>query len=82
MSIYTRYQEKEYWMHWLNVVMNWKFTDYDDYMNKYGWTTNIEAHSSLLNVAMFFHSVGVLLRRNRIDLTLVEDLMLDGTVRF
>lgn len=43
---------------------------------------NLEAHSSFLDVAMFLQAVGVLLKRKRIDLTLVDDLMLDAVIRF
>jgi hypothetical protein len=75
MSIYSRYREKEFMKYWLDIVSNGEWKDYDDYMGKYGWRVNLEAHSSFLDVAMFFQSVGVLLKRKRIDLILVDDLI-------
>jgi len=56
-------------------VLTAEFKDLDDYMKKYGPTTNIEAWASTESVTAFFEGVGVLLHNKLINLGLVDDLL-------
>lgn len=82
MPIYSRYQEKDFNKHWIDIMFKWEFEDYDDYMKKYGFIVNPEAHSSYLTVAEYFNCIGFLLKRKRLDLMLVDDLMRAMTINF
>ena len=82
MPIYSRFYEKDFTKHYTDIMYNWEWTDYNDFLEKYGWATNLEAYASWMTVMTYFHCVGTLLKRKRIDPTLVDDLIQTTTVLF
>jgi hypothetical protein len=72
--IYSRFHEKEFQKLALDIRTNWEWKDYTDFMDKYG-PTNLEAWASFWTVTGFFHTIGSLLKRKRIDPIIVDDLM-------
>ena len=74
MGLYETYRSKEFRQDVIEI-RNQEWTDFDDFWEKYGEETNPSAWSSWLTVAAFFNGVGVLLKRNLIDIGLVEDLL-------
>jgi len=51
-----------------------EFKDYNDYLKKYGATSEKPVYTSVNMVAAYFEEVGLLLRRKLIDISLVDDL--------
>lgn len=74
MGLYETYRSKEFRQDVIEIRSQ-EYTDFDDFWEKYGEETNPDAWTSWLTVASFFNSVGVLLKRNMIDIVLVEDLL-------
>jgi hypothetical protein len=74
MGLYETYRSKGFRQDVIEI-RNQEWTDFDDFWEKYGEETNPDAWTSWLTVAAFFNGVGVLLKRNLIDIILVEDLL-------
>ncbi len=62
------------------TVSTLEFKDYNDFVEKYGPETNIEAWSTWNSLAAFFEGVGVLAKRKLIAMNLVDDMMSSGIV--
>ena len=74
MGLYDTYRSREFRAN-VTELRSQEWTDFDDFWEKYGEENNPEAWTSWLSVAAFFNGVGVLLKRNLIDIVLVEDLL-------
>ncbi|UCD45774.1 MAG: hypothetical protein JSV27_04620 [Candidatus Bathyarchaeota archaeon] len=55
--------------------LTWKWDDYDDFMQKYGWDANPKAWQQSGSVVTFFEGVGVLVQKGLLDINLVGELM-------
>ena len=64
--LYTTFGSKEY-LEAYSKVVRMEFRDYNDFMEKYGWT-------DVNQVGLLFEGIGVLLRRKLINVGLVDDL--------
>ncbi len=73
-----------------NNLIGWEFNNPQDFLEKYGPVTNpedfwerygfdknIEAWTNWQSVATFFHGIGVLLKKGLIDISLVEELLVN-----
>ena len=58
----------------------WEWTDYDDFIRKYGADSNPEAWASFQELGNFYEGIGVLIKRQLIDPTFVDDLMSGATL--
>ena len=74
MQIYTIYHSEEF-IKSIEGIMKWEYTDYDEYMSKYGVDANPEAHMMYRKLFGYLEGLGVLVRRGFIDASLVDDLM-------
>ena len=82
MEIYDRFNEADFARHYNQLVYQWEWKDYDDFMEKYGPETNPEAHISWRSMSNFFQGIGLLLKRKLIDISLVGELMPFTTFAF
>ncbi len=82
MQIYDRFQEKEYLKTVYDVLEGWKWTDYDDFMENYGYPSNPDHWALLLSVGTYYEGIGVLVKRKLIDPTVVDDLMSGPIIYF
>ena len=74
MQLYNTYSSQEFRKkHTLMITQQWD--DYDDFINKYGNESNIEAWTSWLSLAAFFNGIGVLVKRGKIEIDVVEELL-------
>ena len=60
-----------------NKTLNREWTDYNDYIEKYGSLryTNTELYAQNVSVGVYFEGVGVLLKQELIDVQTVADLL-------
>ena len=72
MSIYNRFHEVEFWKH-LRELQEWEWDSPEEYYEKYD--SNPEMASKWNSVGSFFEGMGVMVKRNLIDVTVVDDLM-------
>ena len=79
MNIYESFKNKEFLMDWWTILL-WEWSDVDDFHQKYGVQTNPDAFSSFSAIGGYLEGVGVLVSRNLLDPTFVDDLM-SGPVR-
>jgi len=73
-QIFDKFHEPEFFDKFTQIF-TWKWTDYDDFIDKYGWKTNPEAWYSEGSVAAFFEGIGLLVHLKLLDVTLVHGLM-------
>lgn len=74
MNIYETYRSPEF-RRQVNDIRSQEWTDFDDWWSKYGQDTNPDAWASWMSVAAYFDGVGVLLKKNLIDIDLVDELL-------
>jgi hypothetical protein len=75
MQLYDHYYNQDTMKYEQEVLFLWKWKDFEDFWQKYGPETNIEAFSRWDSLETYFKGVGVLLKRKLIDPDLVKDLM-------
>ena len=79
MSIYAKSTDYEFRKRFTWLLMKIRWTDYDDFVSKYGepWSeeADIEVWASIRDVGNFLEGVGVLVKRRLIDPALVDDLL-------
>jgi hypothetical protein len=73
MNIYTQVYSLEFWNHFREVREEWEWEDYDDWYDKY---ESVPEKQNIFNaVGSYFEGMGVLVKRNFIDVTFVDDLL-------
>jgi hypothetical protein len=73
MNIYAQIYSLEFWNHFMEVRRQWEWEDYDDYYEKY---ESVPEKLNIFNaVGSYFEGMGVLVKRNLIDVTFVDDLI-------
>ena len=75
MQLYNHYQGEEVQRSENEVILQWKWKDLEDFWEKYGPETNMEAFTRWDAMETYFKGVGVLMRRKLIDPNLVYDLI-------
>ena len=79
-NLYNQLTSKEFQKMFNDIVYNYRWTDYEDWLSKYGPDSNLEAWSSFSSVGNFFDGLGVLVHRELIDISLVDDLMSSSVI--
>ncbi len=79
MEIYAAYRSPEF-RKWQLEIINQEWEDFDDFWEKYGAINNPEAWANWQSYAAFFHGIGVLLRKDLIDIDLVEELLVNVVI--
>lgn len=81
MQIFDKFHDPGFFEKYTQVL-SWKWTDYDDFIEKYGPTNNPDAWYSEGSVAAFFEGIGLLVHLGLLDLTLVHGLMFRHVMLF
>ena len=74
MQLYDRFNEPEFRKIFAEIIWFWEWKDMDDFENKYGYKTNMDAYSKRTSMYAYFEGMGLLLRRGLIDIQFVYDL--------
>ena len=82
MQLYNQFRDKEFQRDISSIYNIWEWTDYNDFEDKYGRTTDSEKYSSFVSVITYFEGIGVLLNQGLIDKNLVDDMMSGVIIRF
>ena len=75
MQIYDHYYKEDFLSDENEILFQWEWKDFDEFWEKYGPETNVEAFNKFDSMGTYFKGVGVLVKRNLIDLNLVDELM-------
>ena len=62
MELYSAYRDPEFAKIW-GEVMDYEYTDFNDFWSKYGGQTNRDAWNKWQSVSRLFNGVGVLLKK-------------------
>ena len=74
MPIYAKLNDKEF-MKDFGTMLTWQWEDYEDFMNKYGPYANLDAWSIVTACIDYYEGIGVLVKRNLIDISFIDDLL-------
>jgi hypothetical protein len=74
MQLYDTYSSHEFRKRH-SAMINLQYINYEDFMEKYGSENNPEEWTSWLSIGAFFNGIGVLVKRGKIDIALVEELL-------
>jgi hypothetical protein len=66
LQFYNRLTDKQFFEEFKNTLAQ-EWTDFDDYLNKYGYGPTL--------FDIYLEGVGLLVKRNQIDIKMVDDLM-------
>ena len=75
MNLYETFRNREFQRQYAEIIFQHKWKDFNDWLEKYGPGTNIEAFSSWISVPAYFEGIGVLLHRKTIDISMVDDIL-------
>lgn len=74
MQVYNQVTSPEFFNKW-RQVLEAEWTNNEDYEQKYGFFTNPEFADKLYAMLSVFEGLGVLVKRELVDLSLVDDLV-------
>ena len=80
MGIFQTMASKEFQTDFEEIVHQWKWSDYEDYMRKYGPFQNAVENGKHATIFMLYDGIGTLLRHGLIDSELVYDLTYAGSI--
>jgi len=75
MTIYSKFYDKGFMKDLVDIILNWGWENYDDFMEKYGPWENPESYSTFTACNDYFEGIGVLVKRNLIEASLIDDLV-------
>jgi hypothetical protein len=79
-DLYNQLTSREFQRMYNDIVYNYEWVDYEDWLRKYGPDANLEAWTSFNSVGYFFDGLGVLVHKKLIDIQLVDDLMSSAVI--
>jgi len=81
MYLYDKWSGETFSKNWYDC-MSWNWTDYENYMEKYGYNVDKDAFAGFQSIIGFFEGLGVLVKDGEIRTSLVEDLMSRQIIEF
>lgn len=75
MNLHTQFRDRAFLAQWTEKMYQWEWSDFDDFLEKYGPSSNVDAFASYLSTCAFFEGIGLLVKNKLIELELVEELM-------
>lgn len=81
MPLYDRLREIDYAKIVNEILLHWEWKDYDDFQSKYSPDSNLETYSKIYSMLQYFKGIGVMVKRELIDPTLVDDLLSGFIIR-
>jgi len=75
MRLYETFSSREFRRQWDEVIFKIHYNDWEDMNQNYNREKNYEQLLSWFTVGMFFEGLGVLVKRNLVDIAMVDDLL-------
>lgn len=79
-DLYNQLTSREFQRMYNDIMYNYRWVDYEDWLSKYGPDSNPEAWANFNSVGYFFDGIGVLVHKKLIDIQLVDDLMSSAVI--
>jgi hypothetical protein len=67
---------------WTKFILTYQWSDFDDYMKKYGPIDNSDAWDEQFKHQMTFEGIGILVNKKMIDISLVYEAYGDWVMRY
>jgi hypothetical protein len=80
LSLYEMFESKEAQRTSMKLVLEWEWSDYDDWYSKYGPEINLEAAATLTAFQSRQAKVGLLVKKGMIDIDTVYSMMRTAVV--
>jgi hypothetical protein len=74
MNLYDASRETTFQENMAEVLYQYKWTDYEDFVSKYGPETNVRAWAKIQSLAQYFEGIGVFVDEGSIDISRVSRL--------
>ena len=81
MPIYAKFHDREFMKAFIDVMVSWEWESFEDFQRKYG-IENLDAYSRLIMIIDYFEGIGVLVRRDLIDVSFIDDLFSSVVIMF
>ena len=81
MDLYDASRETEFQENLAEVLYQYKWTDYEDFLAKYGPETNVRAWAKIQSLAQYFEGIGVMLQSNSVEIDQVYRLLSTQIIR-
>jgi hypothetical protein len=75
MELYDASRETEFQRTQAEVLYQYEWTDYDDFLAKYGPRSNVDAWAKIQSTAQYYEGIGVLVRTDSVSLDQVYQLL-------
>jgi hypothetical protein len=75
MELYDASRETEFQRTMAEVLYQYEWSDYDDFLHKYGPKTNVDAWAKIQSVTQYFEGIGVMVRTDSVSLNQVHQLL-------
>ena len=82
LNIFNVYASKQFQKDREELMLLWKWADYDDFFGKYGPDVDPDAHAIWDSTCTWLEGLGVLVKRELIDPELVYDIMYGFIINF
>ena len=80
MQVYNQVTSPEFFNKWRQVLQA-EWTDYEEYEHKYGFFNNPDFGDNLYSMMAVFEGLGVLVKRELVNLEIVDDLVAGFCIR-
>ena len=74
MSLYETMRSQEF-REQFNEIIRQEWSDFDDFWDKYGQDNNPEAWTKWQSVAMFYHGMGILVKKGLVEPSMLDELV-------
>jgi len=79
MQIHDRFQSPEFAKNLGDLIFNWKWSDFDDYMSRYG-TKNPDEMTKFTMFFTYWEGLAVIVRRGLMSVELIYDLNYNAVI--
>jgi len=74
MGFYTQWLNLDFYKEMTEVAITWEYKDFDDFMSKYWFNSNLEAGAKWGRASTYLEGIGVLMKRGLLDPSMMDDL--------
>ena len=81
MELYDASRETEFQENMAEVLYQFKWTDYEDFLSKYGPEMNVRAWAKIQSLAQYFEGIGVFIEEESVSIGRVHRLLSTQIIR-
>ena len=82
MQVYNRWNQRDMMKGYGLVRYEYQYSNLEEFLQKYHITVDPEAYTDIMTIVTFFEGLGILVKKDLIDINLVEDLFSQRLIHF